>query len=225
MAHVPKEGEDMSSYTEGQTHQLMNRLEAEGFTADHITKLGQFGDLAGFKGVLDGTAKIKPVVEDATRVITLNETTIAVNLGSIANLPFNGTKVESHIGEGWAIVEKRINGLYVNGHKVIFHLSKHQQNNGKCKGYKLYEELAGKPVLNANLLDALADNPHLIPEDWKKDEDGNTLYIFFWATTYRSASGHLYVRYLFFNDDAGLRHHRWLDYDWRDDDPAALLAS
>ncbi|HEY4507246.1 MAG TPA: hypothetical protein VJH71_03780, partial [Candidatus Paceibacterota bacterium] len=121
------------------------------------------------------------VIEDTTRVITLNSTTIAVNLAATPKLPFNGAEVEQHIGEGWAIVEKRTDGLYVNGRKVALHLSKRQQNGKSLKGYDLRDELTGKPVLNANLLDALADNTHLIPEDWKKDENDNTRYIFFWA--------------------------------------------
>ena len=215
----------MSSYTEGQTHQLMNALEAEGFTPDHVTRLGQFGNLAGIKSVLEGSAKIKPVAEDATRVIPLNPTPIAVNLAAIPKLPFNGAEVEQHIGEGWAIVEKRADRLYVNGRKVILHLSKRQMNGKSLKGYDLREELTGKPVLNANVLDALADNPHLIPEDWKKDEQGNTRYIFFWATVYRNSHGDLYVCSLYFYDGVWSRDYDWLDSVWDGYYPAASLAS
>ena len=143
----------------------MDKLEAEGFTPDHVTKLGQFGNLAGIKSVLEGKAKIKPVAEDASRIITLNETTV-VNLATTPNLPFSGATVESHIGEGWAIVVKRSDGLYVNGRKVVLHLSKRQIKGKTIQGHELREELTSKPVLNANLLDALADNPHLIPEAW-----------------------------------------------------------
>lgn len=215
----------MSSYAEGQTHQLVDRLEAEGFTPDHITKLGQFRNLAGIKSVLEGLAKITPVAEDATRVITLNETTVAVNLGATSNLPFNGAEVESHLGEGWAIVEKRADGLYVNGRKVVLHLSKRQMGGKTLRGYELREELTGKPVLNANVLDALADNPHLIPEDWKKDEQGKTRYIFFWGTIYRYAYGGLCVRYLYFRVGAWYRYYYWLVSVWLGSSPAALLAS
>lgn len=215
----------MSSYTEGQTHQLMDKLEAEGFSPEQITKLGQFGNLAGIKSVLEGLAKIKPVAEDATRVITFNETTIAVNLAATPKLPFKGAQVEQRIGEGWAIVEKHADGLYVNGRKVVLHLSKRQQNGKWLKGYELCEELMGKPALNANLLDALADNPHLIPEDWKKDESGKIRYICFWTTVYRDSNGFLYVRCLFFDAGAWRRHYYGLGSDWDGRDPAALLAS
>jgi len=215
----------MSSYTEGQTHQLMDRLEKEGFSPEDITKLGQFRNLVGLKGVLDGTAKISPVTEDVLRVIKINETTIVVNLGAVPKLPFDGATMEQHIGEGWAIVEKRSDGLYVSGRKVALHLSKRQQNGKWLKGYDLCEELTGKPVLNANVLDALYDNPHLIPEDWKKDEWGNIRYIFFWGTIYRNASGRLYVRDLCFFDGAWHRRCAWLAAGWGGVNPAALLAS
>jgi len=58
-------------YSVGQMNQLGDSLEAEGFTADDVTKLKQYANLAGIKAVLNGTAKIKPVGEDATRTITM----------------------------------------------------------------------------------------------------------------------------------------------------------
>src|SRR3989338_7394952 len=52
--------EDMSSYKEGQTHQLANALEAEGFTPEEVTTLGQNRSeaLTGLRLVLRGLAKI-----------------------------------------------------------------------------------------------------------------------------------------------------------------------
>ena len=212
-------------YSVGQMNQLGDALEAEGFTPEDVTKLKQFSNLAGIKAVLEGVAKIKPITEEATRVVTLGPTTIVVNLAASPKLPFNGAEVESHIGEGWVIVEKRTDGLYVNGRKVVLRLSRRQQNGKSLKGYELREELTGKPVLNANVLDALCDNPHLIPEDWKKDERGNTRYIFFWGTIYRYSSGFLYVRCLYFHDGTWHRLYFWLDGVWDGYDPAVLLAS
>jgi len=48
LAHVPERKEDMSSYLEGQTHQLMESLERAGYTPAHVTALGQNSN-----GVLD----------------------------------------------------------------------------------------------------------------------------------------------------------------------------
>src|SRR3989338_7937218 len=212
-------------YSVGQMNQLGDSLEAEGFTADDVTKLKQYANLAGIKAVLNGTAKIKPVGEDATRTITINGTTIAVNLGAPLKLPFNGAEVEQHIGEGWVIIEKRADGSYVDGRKVILHLSKRQKNSKSLKGHELREELTGKPVLDANILDALLSNPHLISEDWKKDENGNTRYIFFLGTIYRNSDRPLFVRYLFFLGGKWRSNYYWLGNDWNDNYPAALRAS
>jgi len=48
MAHVPERKEDMSSYSEGQTHQLMEAFERIGYAPAHVSALGQNRD-----GVLD----------------------------------------------------------------------------------------------------------------------------------------------------------------------------
>lgn len=49
----------MSSYLEGQTHQLVDALEAAGFTAGHITRIGQSPSLLKhLRMVLDGAAVI-----------------------------------------------------------------------------------------------------------------------------------------------------------------------
>lgn len=215
----------MSPYTEGQTHQLMDKLEKEGFTPDHITKLGQFKNLKTIKSVLDGLAKIELVANDVSRIITINDTTIVADLGATPKLPFNGAKVEQHIGEGWVVVERRDDGLYVNNRKVVLHLSRRQQNGKWLTGYELREELVNKPVLNANLLDALYGNRYLIPEDWKKDEQGNIRHICFWASVYRRADGSLCVRSLYFYGGAWYRSYDWLDDDWLGSHPVALLVS
>ncbi len=210
-------------YSVGQMNQLGDSLEVEGFTTDDVTKLKQYGNLAGIKSVLNGTAKIKPVGEDATRTITINDTTIAVNLGAAPNLPFNGAEIEKHVG-GWSILEKRADGLYLDRKKVVLFLSKRQKNGKWLKGYELREKLTGKPVLDANILDALLANQHLI-EDWKKDENGNTLHVFFWGTIYRDPSDDLFVRFLYFSVGEWLSGYYWLGSVWSVSNPAAVHAS
>lgn len=164
--------------------------------------------------------------------IRISNTMVAVNLSAPPSLPFKDAKVVEHIGEGGALLEKRPDGLYLSMssaasfRKILLHLSTHQQNGKRIKGNELCEELTGKPVLNVNVLDALYDNPDLIPEDWKKDEKGNVLYIFFWRTIYCIPdTGRLYVRFLYFVDGSWRRSYNWLDYDWNVVNPAALLAS
>lgn len=157
---------------------------------------------------------------------TISTNTIMVNLGVLPSLPFDSAVIEKHEGSGWVKVQKRRDSLYVDGRRVILHFSERQQD-GKClKGYELRDELTGKPVLNANVLDALFENQHLLPEDWKKDAAGNISFVFFWGIIYRSpSSGSLYVRCLCFGDGSWIRSYRWLGDDWNGDYPAAVLAS
>ncbi len=52
----------MSSYSEGQTHQLADAMEAAGLTAKHVTRLGQSSALLeNLRRVLDGEAVISPI--------------------------------------------------------------------------------------------------------------------------------------------------------------------
>lgn len=211
----------------GLVHDLEMAMDRVGFWNSALVKKLCGGDNLHFvREFLLGQAQFKPTKEDSTRWIILNETTIAVYLGATPKLPFDGAKVEQHIGEGWVVVEKRADGLYINGRKINLHLSKRQKDGKWLKGFEVCEELTGKPVLNANILDVLYENNHLIPEEWKKDENGNTRFIFFWGTIYRASGDRLSVRYLYFSDGVWRRHYSyWLDYDWRGFSPAALLAS
>lgn len=157
-------------------------------------------------------------VENNSRVVSINQTTIKINLVASPKLPFHGTSVESHIGDGWAILEKRADGLYVNDQKVILHLSNHQMNGRSLNAYDIRKNLT---VLNANILDALVDNPHLIPEDWKKNKG----YIFFLGTLYRGydAHHHLYVRFLYLENGMWERGRTLLSYYYGGNYTTALL--
>lgn len=172
---------------------------------------------------------LKPMAAEflaTQRVRVINETTIMVNLDAPPMLPFDGAKIESRTGTGWVQVKKRTDGLYIDSRKVILYLSEQQKNGKTIQGYELREDLSDKPVLHPNILDALFESQHLIPEDWKKDEKGNTRYIFFWAVIFRNADGRPCVRYFFFDGDRWRRYFSWLDHDWRSGCyPAALLAS
>ncbi len=142
-------------------------------------------------------------------------------VGHIINCDANpftpsGWKVELHTKGGQ---------LAFDPTKIKLYLSPNQQNGKRIEGNKLRKELANEPVLNANVLDYLLAHPELIPEDWKKDERGNTRYIFFWETIYRYSRGHLCVRFLYLSGGAWGWRGNWLGFDWSDFDPAAVLAS
>lgn len=159
--------------------------------------------------------------EEGMMAILSGKATIAykkhvINLDADPRIPYDGWKVEEHKKGGQFVWDPK---------KVALFLSKKQQDGNSIEGNKLRKELEGIRVLNANLLDYLLDNPHLIPEEWKKDEKGNTLYIFFFGTVYRYSDGRLYVRYLFFDEGHWQQGSNWLGFNWGSDNPSAVSAS
>jgi hypothetical protein len=97
--------------------------------------------------------------------------------------------------------------------------SEPQKKGKRIDGNKLRKELKGKPIYNANLLDYLLANYHLIPEEWKSK------YVFFWGTIYRDSDGDLYVRYLCWLVGRWRWGAAWLDDGWYGARPAAVPAS
>jgi hypothetical protein len=127
---------------------------------------------------------------------------------------------EPFVPNGWKVIEHKKGGQFkFDPKKIKLHLSKNQKPGKSIKGNDLRKELESELVLNANVLDYLLANPHLIPEEWKGK------YVFFWGTIYRNSDGILYVRYLLWDGDRWRWSFLWLDRGWNDDDPAALLAS
>ena len=184
-------------YSVGQMNQVGDALEAAGYTPDEVTKLRSSPlSLADFKLVLLGRATIQPIK-------------YLIDCDADPFLP-NGWTVESHQKGGQFVFDPA---------KVTLHLSKKQQSGGAIVGNDLRKELRRKPVLNANVLDYLLKNPHLIPEEWKDK------YVFFWGTVYRYSNGLLYVRYLYFRGGRWGWGCYWLDDDWHGRNPAAVAAA
>lgn len=186
----------MSSYSEGQSHQLMDKLEAVGFTADDITKLGQWPQLPQIRDLINGRAQIA----------------YPQHLIDCDADPFvpDGWTVESHAKGGQIVFDRT---------KIKLYLSKAQEKGKTVEGNKLRKELVGQPVLNANVLDYMLAHSELIPDEWKDKA------IFFWGTIYRSSGGRLCVRYLRWIGGGWYWRDYWLDRAWDADYPAAVLAS
>lgn len=92
-----------------------------------------------------------------------------------------------------------------------------EQKNGKSLvGTKLREELKGKSVMNACVLDWLLTHPDQIPYFWKGKS------IFFWGTIYSDSCDSLSVRYLHFNGLGCYTGYSWLGEVWDGDRPALL---
>lgn len=155
-----------------------------------------------------------------------------IDLSKPPRTPSEGFEVVKHEstinGKSVVEIELRDDNLYIDGCKVDLFLSNKQEGDGRVRGYGLRKELEnGKWVLlNSNVLDYLLDHPKLYPEHFKKDENGETRYIFFWGSISRDPlHDYLYVRYMYWN--AGELHKRsyWLDGVWDRQNPSAILAS
>lgn len=142
-----------------------------------------------------------------------------------------GWTVKSHkTGMGKREITLQSGTLFIDDSPVELFLSENQKGGKSIKSDALYKELSGKPVLNANVLDCLLAHTQLIPDSWKKDENGNTLYIPFLGTTYRYSDDSLYVRCLYWGGgrwDWGCGRWgwdcRWLDGGFGFQGPAAVL--
>ncbi|MFI5260484.1 MAG: hypothetical protein ACHQU0_01675 [Candidatus Paceibacteria bacterium] len=115
------------------------------------------------------------------------------------------------VPDGWKVEEHDEGGqLTFDASKIELYFSVAQdQTKGSIGGNELRKELADKPVLNANVLDYLLANPHLIPKEWKGKS------IFFWGTIYRDSDGLLCVRCLCWGGNGWRWGRYWLDGGWR----------
>jgi len=104
---------------------------------------------------------------------------------------------------------------YVAG-KISLYLAKEQRNRKAIVGYKLREKLKGKPVYNANLLDELLKNPHLIPKEFERQR------VFFWGTEYCGSIAGVYIRYLYRNGDVWNWNYFEIGSFWNHNRPAAV---
>jgi hypothetical protein len=111
----------------------------------------------------------------------------------------------------WTIEEHRETGTLIwSPDQVQLYLSDTQRRRGFIHGHKLRKELEHKPVLNANVLDHLLANPHLIPLAWRSK------FISFWGTIFRlgHSSGRLCVRHLFWHIEEWCWGWHWFGDGW-----------
>ncbi len=184
-----------ANHTIGAMNKLADALDNAGFDASDVTRLTQYSELALILQLLNGHAQI-------------------VQLEHIIDCD-----ADPFTPNGWSFVEHCKNGkIQWDAEKISSYLSEKQRSGG-IVGNELRKELEKKSRLNANVLDYLLANPHLIPEAWKGK------WIFFWGTIYRYSDGNLYVRCLFWVGGRWRWGDGWLADDFGADDPAALLAS
>jgi hypothetical protein len=177
-------------------------LARAGYTHQEVKELTKGNTLGLFRNILLGHAEVKTL----EHIIELN--------------------ADPSTPIGWKVVQHQQGGSFKwDPTQVQFYLSEPQRKEKSIEGNKLRKKLEGKPVFNANLLDYLLAHPNLIPEEWKKDQNGRTRYIFFWGTIYRDSVGSLCARFLYWLGGKWQSSNDWLDNDWGVNNPAALRAS
>lgn len=152
-----------------------------------------------------------------------------IDLGAPPKLPFLGAEEIKHEGEGIVEIELRSDdNLYINGKKVILHLSERQMSDNHVSGHELLEEFENSTLvpLNSNVLYSLCEHPELLPRCWERDTNQEPLSINFFGTTFCTLSKRFrFVYYL--NCENGefcmdyLRLDAWFDRQF----PSACVTS
>jgi hypothetical protein len=210
------------SYLFEQVAQLVKKMSTVGWTKKELTLLGQASETQ--------YAEIAAYLHGELEMVNKKH---IVNLAATPKPPFDGAEVVKHVdtinGKTEVELEKRSDdNLYVDGCKIVLVQSERQLGGEVIEGHELRKELeSGEQVLlNSNVLDYLYDHPELFPEHWKKDENGNIRFVFFWGTIFRNPSlGFLCVRYLYWRDVGLSRNCSWLGNVWLGQSWSASLAS
>lgn len=122
------------------------------------------------------------------------------------------------IPDGFIVEEHRQGGsLQWDPTKVSLYFTAGQKDGKVIQGNELRKEMTKKSVMNANVLDYLLANPHLIKEKWK------SMFVSFWGTIYRNDNGLMYVRYLYWSASRWRWSIIWLGNDWHSCSPAAVF--
>ncbi|MBI3335589.1 MAG: hypothetical protein HY001_03775 [Candidatus Portnoybacteria bacterium] len=202
---------DKFSMSCGQEHELEMAFERTGWDNAEVKVLTVGNNLKLVRDFVRGYAQLVPV----DHVVDCDADPFIPQDWSLKG---EGTE---HLKGGAIKLERRGDDLYANGKKIKLFLSEGQKSSRYIGGHKLREELAHKPILNANILDHLLkpENQRLIPESWKGQ------YVFFWGTVYRGSFGYLCVHCLYWSGDRWHWDCYWLGLDFNSFNPAALPAS
>ncbi|MEK7569844.1 MAG: hypothetical protein AAB515_00135 [Patescibacteria group bacterium] len=203
----------MSSYSEGQVHQLMEKLEAAGFTAADITLLGQCNNLPGMLDVLHGRSEIVKVTHKEK---TSANTIVRVDRSVSPTYPC--LKVLMH-----PELENTGSSEYDLTTAVELWLH-NDQKRGVTNGLIIYDYLKKKAMLESclGLTDALAIQKLGVPA-FQKIFGNKTVY--FWKSVVRRRDGHLRVPCLNVRAGKVILHWSYFGLEWLKNDPAARFAN
>lgn len=166
-----------------------------------------------FINVARGLAEIRPI----------NHT---IDLAVPCKLPFKGAERISPAKSGVVKIERRGGNLYIDGKKIELFHSAGQQGDSHIVGHELRKEFEAKGgQCGGSILDHLVAHPELWPESWKRDENGDTIFVYFWDDIFRGSDGGLCVRYGYWSAGRVVSYHDWLDYVWYRFRPSASVVS
>ncbi len=178
------------------TVKLEDALIRHGWTFEDINIISENGMLGKFLDYVQGSAEIITVRD----LRDLNKGIIRVNLDTPPILPFDSAVVFANQGGGWVELEKRPDGLYINGKMVSLHLANCQNNGNQATGYEVYSQIKDMPVLHPNISDTLLRFLEFVPADWKYHEKGFSHGTYFWSAIFADQAGESYIRgmYLYY---------------------------
>ncbi|MEK7639868.1 MAG: hypothetical protein AAB424_01890 [Patescibacteria group bacterium] len=198
----------MSSYSEGQVHQLVEKLEQADFTADDLTKLGQIKDLSGIRNVVRGFSEIVPIAHILERK------------------RFDPAKF---MGKGWTIDERvgQRSGSNLDAGKIIrkdYLKAGESFINGEERLKRIKANPADIQYDEQDFL-ALYEEKGQKTLRWLYDTQGITS-LSFWGIILRIPLGDRRVLYLYRGGHGSWYWvFFWLDDDWYAGNPSAVLAS
>jgi hypothetical protein len=123
------------------------------------------------------------------------------------------------VPHGWEVVYHRKGGAF-RWNKKAQKNAFYRENGKQIGGNRVHKVRSlRKPVLNANVLDDLLANTHLIPEEWEGQST------FFLGTIYCHWNGDFYARCLVKLCGRWGWSFGWPGYDWEGDNFVAVPAS
>lgn len=222
----------MSKYLEGQTHQLMESLEKNGFTAVDITALGQNsnGVLAQLKLVVMGLATIVRFCLELALTKAFDPAVFIRKDWKVWRGPADGNGLEGEEDrdvreDSLELVdfERLILETNLQGKETLVH------GEEKLRRLKAGENirLGGKTFL-ALWEDYQARKAEGKPEESVLErlrKSKKITCIYFFGLVVRSPGGGRRVLYLYFGGGEWDWDHSWLGYRWSANGPSASLAS
>ena len=182
----------------------------------------QFGDVEAAWNKLGGE-------EGAVRFLrgefVLVPTTVISFTGDFNPETFSG------LGEGWKIIpgETDIRGESLPGldfSKVRFETCLKEGETFTTGEERLIRlKVGGHVRLGGKAFKTCWENRHLLPENWKKDENKNIRYIFFDGLVLQDPLGSRYTLYMYWHGGSWDWNYRWLGRDRNARNPSAVSAS